>query len=406
MLKPKLKHLHRPLRTLKTAKRMVATHFEMRAFADRADRQFADDHRYNLQNVTAGFAGRVDNNADDTALLQRICAAYQATIHHPGHPAYRVTGWWQEVRNRSLGPVRKALLMRDIAALRGMYANFFRDACSAGLISVPYGMTGAYFGGKMTDLHRRVYLADTLHRLNYWRRETGDRFPLRDLAIPPIGNPFGVCLQGTLVSAHAEFHHHCADRVTGLLESDRSMVVEIGGGFGAMAYYLLRGQPKIKYVDFDLPESTALATYYLVKAFPHKKFLLFGETPVTGEAIDHADVALLPLFAMEQLRTASVDVAFSSHAMSDIASAELAIYLETIHRVTRHRFLFVRAAPLPDMPHPLAEHGDLFQLEEHRRLRWSSHWKLQADETETLYSFNRASQITGSVEGSLAHVDR
>jgi hypothetical protein len=58
------------------------------------------------------------------------------------------------------------------------------------------------------------------------------------------------------------------------------------------------------------------------------------------------------------------------------------------------------------MPHPLAEHGDLFQLEEHRRLRWSSHWKLQADETETLYSFNRASQITGSVEGSLAHVDR
>ena len=137
-------------------------HFEMRAFADRADRQFAEDLRYNLQNVTAGFAGRLDNDADDTALLQRICAAYQATIHHQDHPAYRVTGWWQEVRNRSLGPVRKALLIHDIAALRGMYANFFRDPCSAGLTSVPYGMMGAYFGGEMTDLHRRVYLADTL----------------------------------------------------------------------------------------------------------------------------------------------------------------------------------------------------------------------------------------------------
>jgi hypothetical protein len=406
MLKPKLKHLRHPLRTLDMAKRMVGTHFEMRAFADHADREFAEDPRYNLQNVTAGFAGRADIDADDTALLKRICAAYQATISHRGHPAYRVTGWWEEVRNRSLGPVRKALLMHDIAALRGMYANFFRDPCCTGLTSVPYGMTGAYFGGKMTDLHRRVYLADTLYRLDYWRRETGDRFPLRDLAIPPIGNPYGVCLEGTLVSARAEFHHRCADRVAGLLESNLSMVVEIGGGFGAMAYYLLRGQPKIKYVDFDLPESTALATYYLVKAFPHKKFLLFGETPLTGEAIADTDVALLPLFAMERLRTASVDVTFSSHAMSDIESAELASYLETIHRVTRHRFLFVRATALPGMPDPLGDHGDLLHLEEHRQLGWSSHRQPQADETESLYSFNRAGQRTHSAERSLAHVDR
>jgi hypothetical protein len=385
---------------------MVATHFEMRAFADHADREFADNPHYNLQNVTAGFAGRADNDTDDTALLNRICAAYQATMQHRGHPAYRATGWWQQVRNRSLGPVRQALLAHDIAALRGMYTNFFRDPCCTGLTAVPYGMTDAYFGGRMTDLHRRVYLADTLYRLDYWRRETGDRFHLRDLAIPPIGNPYGVCLDGTLVSARAEFHHRCADRVAALLESNFSTVFEIGGGFGAMAYYLLRGQPNIKYVDFDMPESTALATYYLVKAFPHKKFLLFGETPLTGEAIAHADVALLPLFAMERLRTASVDVTFSSHAMSDIESVELASYLETIQRVTRHRFLFVRAAALPDMPDPLGDHRDLFHLEEHRQLGWNSHRQPQADETESLYSFNRAGQMTRSAEGSLAHVDR
>jgi hypothetical protein len=287
-----------------------------------------------------------------------------------------------------------------------MYTNFFRDPCCTGLTSVPYGMTGAYFGGKMTDLHRRIYLADTLYRLNYWRRETGDRFPLRDLAIPPIGNPYGVCLEGTLVSARAEFHHRCAERVAGLLESNLSMVVEIGGGFGAMAYYLLRGQPKIKYVDFDLPESTALATYYLVKAFPHKKFLLFGETPVTGEAVAEADVALLPLFALERLRTASVDVTFSSHAMSDIESAELASYLETIQRVTRHRFLFIGTASLPNMPGLLGERGGLFHLEQRRQLRWISYRWPHVPETEALYSFPGAGRKRRSAEGSLAHVDR
>ena len=322
------------------------------------------------------------------------------------HPAYRATGWWQQIRNRSLAPVRQALLKHDIAALSGMYPNFFRDPCSTGLTSVPYGMTRAYFGGKMTDLHRRIYLADTLYRLDYWKRETGDRFPLQDLAIPPIGNPFGVCLEGTLVSARAEFHHHCADRVVGLLQSNLSTVVEIGGGFGAMAYYLLRDQPKIKYCDFDLPESIALATYYLMKAFPHKKFLLFGETPVTGEAIAHADVVLMPLFCLERLQTASVDVTFSSHAMTDIESGELALYLETIHRVTRNRFLFVRAASLPDMPDPLGDDADLFHLEEQRQLRWSSHRLPQADETENYTVSIAPARGRSSAEGNLAHVHR
>jgi O-methyltransferase domain len=408
VLKPKLKHLRHPLRTLDVAKSMAVAHFEMRAFADRGDRQFAHDPRYNLQNVTAGFASRRDTDTDDTALLNRICAAYKATIEHPecARLAYRATGWWQQIRHRSLAPVRQALLKSDIAALSGMYRNFFRDPCSTGLTSVPYGMTRAYFGGKMTDLHRRIYLADTLYRLDYWKRETGGRFHLKDLAVPPIGNPFGVCLEGTLVSARSEFHHHCADRVISLLPAKLSMVVEIGGGFGGMAYYLLRDRPKTKYCDFDLPESIAIATYYLMKAFPRMKFLLFGEAPLDDEAIAHADVVLMPLFCLEHLQTASVDVTFSSHAMTDIEAAELALYLETIHRVTRNRFLFVGTASLPNLAGLLGDDAGLFHLEEGRQLRWSGHRLSQADEIEELYSFNRAQEKGSRAEGRLAHVHR
>ena len=408
MLKPKLKHLRHPLRTLDVAKSMAVAHFAMRAFADRGDQQFAHDPRYNLQNVTAGFACIRDIDTDDTALLNRICAAYKATVEHPecARLAYRATGWWQQIRHRSLAPVRQALLKNDIAALSGMYRNFFRDPCSTGLTSVPYGMTRAYFGGRMTDLHRRIYLADTLYRLDYWRRETGGRFHLQDLAVPPIGNPFGVCLEGTLVSARSEFQHHCADRVINLLPSKLSTVVEIGGGFGGMAYYLLRDQPKTKYCDFDLPESIAIATYYLMKAFPLKTFLLFGEAPLDSEAIAHADVVLMPLFCLEHLQTATVDVTFSSHAMTDIEAGELALYLETIHRVTRNRFLFVGTASLPNLPGLLGDDAGLFHLEERRQLRWSGHRLSQADEIEELYSFNRAEEKGSSAEGNLAHVHR
>src|SRR5471030_819300 len=223
MLKPKLKHLRHPLRALNVATKMVSARFEVRDFANRGDKKFATDPRYKLQNVTAGFACRRNDAGNDNAILDRICAAYNATIEHPESTwnTYRATGWWQAICDRSLGSVRQALQMRDTAALHGMYCNFFRDPCSTGLTTVPYGMTDVYFGGKMTDLHRRIYLADTLCRLDYWKQETAGCFDLSDLIIPTIGNPYGVCIEGTLVSARAEFQHCCANRIANLLESKR-----------------------------------------------------------------------------------------------------------------------------------------------------------------------------------------
>jgi len=407
MLKPKLKHLRHPLRTLDVARRMVAARFEMRAFSAQGDRTFAGDPRYQLQHVTAGFANRSVAEPDDTALLGRICAAYNAAIEHPesSNATYRATGWWQQVRDRSLGPVRHALRTRDIAALRAMYSNFFRDPCSTGLTAVPYGMIDVYFGGRMTDLHRRVYLADTLYRLDYWKQETGWRFRLADLAIPAIGNPFGLCLEGTLLSARAEFQHSCATRLAGLLDSRSSHVAEIGGGYGGMAYFLLRDRPATRYLDFDLPESIALATYFLMKAFPHKRFLLFGERPLTEETIAGADIVLMPLFEMKHLPSASVDVTFSSHAMTDIEPREIVSYLETIHRITSSRFLFLGTTPLPGIPGLIGD-DDLIRLQQQRHLHWHRHRRSGLDEVECLYGFDHASDGNLSAERNLAHVDR
>jgi hypothetical protein len=407
MLKPKLKHLRHPLRTLKVAKSMVASRFEMRAFAAQGDRQFAGDPRYRVQYVTEGFASRRISEAPDVALLDRICAAYNATVEHleSSQTTYGATGWWQQIRDRSLGPVRQALRMRDTASLHRMYSNFFRDPCSTGLMAVPYGMMDVYFGGKMTDLHRRVYLADTLYRLDYWRRETRGLFNPSDLAIPSIGNPFGVCLEGTLLSARAEFQHSCAVRVAGLLTPQCSTVMEIGGGFGGMAYYLLRDCPAIKYFNFDLPESIALATYFLVKALPHKKILLFGERPLSESTIADADIVLMPLFEMKRLQNASIDVTFSSHAMTDIKPPELVSYLETIHRVTRNRFLFLGTALLPNVHELIGGDFDLFRLEERRTSHRHSHRPSGVEEVECVYSFDHTDKDRLSAERNLANVN-
>ena len=43
-------------------------------FANHGELRFKGDHRYDLQNVTDGFASRIDTTDDDTELLERICA--------------------------------------------------------------------------------------------------------------------------------------------------------------------------------------------------------------------------------------------------------------------------------------------------------------------------------------------
>ncbi len=268
----------------------------------------------NIQSVTDGFAPRLEMQDDDSELLERICAAYIRAVQHPkpASEVYKATDWWEEIRQRSLKPVIQALISRDIRALRRIYQNFFRDPCSTGLINVPNGMSKAYFGGTIKDVHRHFYLTDSLRRLDYWSSKTEGRCNIRELSGPKVGNPFGIYLNDTLIRTGATYQHYCAHRVSSMLSSDRPIVAEIGGGFGGMAYYLLRDRANVTYLDFDLPESIALTSYYILKAFPELQIRLFGEVDSTYLMSDRAAVFLMPLSELSFLPAASADIVFSS----------------------------------------------------------------------------------------------
>jgi hypothetical protein len=312
-------------------------------FGNDGRERFRDDVRYDLQSVTDGFAPKLHEGEDDTRLLERICAAYIAAARdqHGAPAAYNATAAWEQVRHRSLGPVRRALIQRDTEALGKMYRNFFRDPCSAGILAPPNGMYKAYFGTRIKDMYRRFYLAHVLWRLDYWKTLTNDEFTLRDLRGPGVGNPFGLILEGTHIAVGSEYAHYCAYRVAALLPHRESSVAEIGGGFGAMAYFLLRDHRSTAYLKFDVPETVALCSYYLMKSFPQLNFLLYGEEELSQKALDNADVALLPMYALELLPSGSVDVTFSSHAFAHTSPEALAEYLENIDRMTRYSFLYM-----------------------------------------------------------------
>ena len=383
----KLRHIRHPLRTLGVAKEVLATRLTMKILGARGDARYKDDIRYHLQSVQEGFAPR-RCAGDDSAALRRICDAYiRASEREPSvNPPYQPTKWWKGMRHASLTPVRRALASRDLAALGAMYGNFFRDPCSAGLVGVPYGMSEAYRDRPFDESSGRFFLSNALHRIDYWKERTGNRFSLRELAGPDVGNPFGVSFEGVLVRSGTESQHYFAQRIAGLLPRGNAVVCEIGGGFGGVAYYLLRDRPGTFYFNFDVPESIALASYYLLKSFPHLDCLLYEEDALSKKTLAKYSVALLPAFALESLAAKSVDLAFSSHTLSGLTRAAMSEYLEQIVRTTRNFFLYVgRSAESGSLRKLIQRNYPTLLLVEARPLEWNKQKTLNDSEVECLY---------------------
>ena len=385
-MKFKAKHLRHPFRTIATAKVLAKTYFDVKLFPYRSRLRFWGDSRYELQNVTDGFASRIDNSRDDQELLERICTAYINAVEHQetARETYQPSQWWRQVRQTRLQPVMQALKKRDIQALRMMYSNFYRDPCSSGLITRTH-MPWAFRRGGIKDINRHFYLGDSLCCIDYWKERTADRFAVADLAGPNIGNPFGVMLDGTLIRFEAPYQHYCAHRLSTLLDVGPSTVAEIGGGFGGMAYFLLRDRQPLTYFDFDLPESIALASYFLLKAFPSLTFLLYGEKQMTPGEIARSNVVLMPLFEIGQMQPRSVDVTFSSHAISALPSEFIAHYLETIGRITQGHFLYIGAMFGAKAISELASQRKDIRMVEECVSGWNGHKTTNWNDVEALY---------------------
>ena len=384
----KLKHLRRPFRTLGVAKDLFAAHLSMKVLGPRGEAHFRDDARYNLQNVADGFRPRLDESGDDEAILQRIGRAYVRAAERQTvvKSVYRPTGWWKDVRRDGLAPVRRALAACDIATLQRMYRNFYRDPCSTGLVGAPYKMNKAYPGEAADESCRRFFLSNALHRIDHWKAQTGNRFALRDLAGPEIGNPFGVSIDGTLVRAGTESQHYSAHRIMELLLPQNAAVVEIGGGFGSMAYYLLRDRPRTTYVNFDVPESIALASYYLLKSFPDREFLLYGEEPLSVDSLARFPVVLMPVIELPNMPPKSADLIFSAHTMASLSRAAMIEYLDEVHRTMSEYLLLVgRGASSGPLERLVRLRLPRLSLAEKRVLEWNKLKILNDLEKECLY---------------------
>jgi hypothetical protein len=117
-------------------------------------------------------------------------------------------------------------------------------------------------------------------------------------------------------------------------------IVEIGGGFGGLAYFTSR-LLKCRYTIVDLPVAGAIQAYFLARAIPDCELALFGEAQCNGGGI-----LLCPPWHFLSTPPSIIDLAVSQDSLLEIPQHSSQLYLKAMRKCLRGPLLSIH----PEMP--------------------------------------------------------
>lgn len=298
--------------------------------------KFSHDELFDMSKFDVYFANHQDD-VDDTSILERICVSYQKSKNDQSAAKdhYQVSNEWLPIYRKYYGPVMAALSNSDIKGLRDIYKNFWRNSSSAGLIGLSFDMQ-SFFDNTATRKNKEKYLFDVIHRYRLWQQLVGHDAAPQQLDSPLIGNPYGIFVGDHFVKAGADYLHYYSYLIGALVDRIANpVVVELGGGYGGMAYYLTRDFPRVKYFDFDLPENAALTAYYLLRSCKDKHVLLYGERDLSTDILADYDVVIMPNYCISYMPDKSSDVVFNSYSLAEMDRKAIGEYISIIQRISK-----------------------------------------------------------------------
>jgi len=300
---------------------------------------------YTIESFDEGFKNRFNNKKIDKKIIERIIISYnkaKADQKSAGQIFFE-NNEWTTIYQSHLKNIISSLLNNDVNSVGNSYENFWRDPCSTGLVGLPLDMKKHYFVSNIKNEDKMVALRDGFWRFNLWKALAGKNANSDSLLSPNVGNPYGFVFEGKFIRSGADYHSHYASQIIEIAKTcNKKIVLELGGGFGGMAYYFLKQQTRgVRYYNFDLPENLALSAYYLLSALPEKKYALYGEVDLEQESHSNYDAVLFPNFAIEALASNSASIAFNSYSLAEMSKETIEYYIKEITRIVSDYILHV-----------------------------------------------------------------
>jgi hypothetical protein len=279
-----------------------------------------------------------DSLAAEPELVERIAASYAKAIEaqRDAPPAYQLSAEWLPIIRKEKEDFLSAFEAGNQVRISRLLESCFRNSGSAGLVDY-----GRYEVLVTAPFWRKAqFINNILHDFNAWTRLCGK--PPMSLSCPRYGNTWGLTIDGALILQTACRHHYWAERCLDIVrDNPHPVIAEIGGGAGTFAYYLRAGRPAHTYISFDLPDTLALASFYLMHAFPHAKVALWGEKHPKAvlESPLEWDFILYPNFALKLLPDRSTDIVTNTRSLSEMDYETVAEYLGQVTRACKGYFV-------------------------------------------------------------------
>jgi len=211
-----------------------------------------------------------------------------------------VGGEWSWLNQVKRKVYIEALEKNDREVLAKLFSNFFQNNCGYGII------TPAYSEISKLDLASQIRLdIDALIEFS------NDPFKQDDLVAPKIGSPFGLQIEGGgVVLPDSPRHLYFAQK----LQRYKCNILEIGGGYGGLIYFLKKNGFQGTYFNVDLPETLYISYYYLRKNKIKCK-LLIDQTCEN----EKDTVYLVPNFLLDKIsENIHFEVFFNANSLSEM----------------------------------------------------------------------------------------
>ena len=264
----------------------------------------------------------------ESQVLERIKKSYAKAKQDQlkASDDYQVSREWLPIYEGYMGSTIDVLLNGDIDSMHQLYSNFFRHPCSTGLHGMHFEMVEKYMTATPSTEDLQKYINEISIRARLFLLNCTNTHP-SVLSRPSVGNPYGYHMidpdgNRNFIYGGAEHHYYYAERIKMLLRENKgSKVLELGGGFGGMASFLLRDFNLSMYCGIDLPENLALQSYFLMTLFPNKKFGLYGEFDINNmnNLDDNYDVLLLPNFCIENIPDDYFSLFYNSYSLAEMS---------------------------------------------------------------------------------------
>ena len=163
----------------------------------------------------------------------------------------------------------------------------------------------------------------------------GKKFIVNNLSDNNIGNfKYEHTIDGKILDINDLFHIYYLSILNNkILKNQKPEIIcEIGGGYGCFAEKLLKNS-KCKYIMIDLPEANLLASYYLMKIFPNKKFLLVDDLQnniIDNKKIEDFDIIILPPWC--EFKIKNIDLFINVRSLMEMNSFSINYYFDLIHK--------------------------------------------------------------------------